>query len=283
MRLRRLAVSAAVLGLTTMGLGACADDTKSESSGPSTAGSSPSAPQSSASPSASTEDEATDGGSSDAVEPAAFVRRLTAAQLRAGSAHVTMAMTGAARMRAVGDMAFHGSRPEMRMTMSMAQMGTGRMEMRFVHGILYMAMPPMTPPGKFLKIDPNDASNPLSSQMGGLSEQMDPLQSMRALQGAVRSIHRLGTAQVDGAKTDHYRMKVDTAELMKASGKAGLAGAAQLPDTLTYDVWLDQQDLLRRMTFDVGPVDTTMTMSSWGEDVSVQAPPASSVVKLPKR
>jgi hypothetical protein len=30
-------------------------------------------------------------------------------------------------------------------------------------------------------------------------------------------------------------------------------------------------------------VDTTMTMSSWGEDVSVQAPPASSVVKLPKR
>ncbi len=55
-----------------------------------------------------------------------------------------------------------------------------------------------------------------------------------------------------------------------------------MPETLTYDMWLDDKDLLRRMQFDLSGVKMDMLMSRWGEPVEVQAPPADAIVESPQ-
>ena len=51
-----------------------------------------------------------------------------------------------------------------------------------------------------------------------------------------------------------------------------------MPENLTYDMWLDDRDLLCRMQFEVAGQTVDVSMSKWGEPVSVEAPPAGKVV-----
>ena len=51
-------------------------------------------------------------------------------------------------------------------------------------------------------------------------------------------------------------------------------------------MWIDDQDLMRRIQFDLGDVSgagggMVMTMSDWGAPVTVEAPPARDLVQLP--
>ena len=56
-----------------------------------------------------------------------------------------------------------------------------------------------------------------------------------------------------------------------------------LPKTVDYDLWLDQDDLMRRIEFTVpgGGGGMTMTMSDWGKPVTVKAPPPGAVMQMP--
>ena len=138
-----------------------------------------------------------------------------------------------------------------------------------------MTIPTLTPAGKFLRIDPQDKSNPLTKSFGSLSDSMDPLASIAAMKTAVRDVKYVGSEKVDGVDTDRYKVTVDTAAMTKAMKQKSVAG---MPKTLTYDMWLDSDDLLRRMQFELSGQKVDMTMSKWGEPVSIQArpPPRSS-------
>ena len=57
--------------------------------------------------------------------------------------------------------------------------------------------------------------------------------------------------------------------------------AAELPDTITYDMWLDDEDQIRKVTFSVAGVKADMTMSKYGEPVDITAPAAADTVKAP--
>ena len=53
------------------------------------------------------------------------------------------------------------------------------------------------------------------------------------------------------------------------------SGAAGMPKTFSYDLWLDDQSRLTKMAMDMGSAGSmTMEMSGWGQDVSIEAPPA---------
>jgi len=65
---------------------------------------------------------------------------------------MTMTMSGKAQLSAKGDLVYGAHQPAMTMTMSMPQMSKGKLEMRMVGGIIYMQLPGMTPPGKFVAI-----------------------------------------------------------------------------------------------------------------------------------
>jgi hypothetical protein len=118
----------------------------------------------------------------------------------------------------------------------------------------------------------------MGKSFGHLSQQMDPMTSFRAMRAGVQSVRYVGHGTVQGTTTDHYVVKVKSAPLLKAMKQKAVPG---VPATLTYDMWLDNKDLLRRMRFAVAGEKTEMTMSKWGEPVTVQAPPASKVVSGP--
>ena len=276
MRIRKALATVAVLTVTAGALTACNDD--------GTAGSKASAGGSSAasSPSASGSADPSDDSASDAsgghLDKAGLIEAISTGPAEAGSAHMQMSMTGSMALSAEGDVAYQDSGPEMQMTMNMPQMG-GKMELRLVDGLLYMTIPTLTPGGKFLRIDPNDKSNPLTKSFGSLSDQMDPLASVAAMKTAVRDVTFVGAEQVDGVDADHYTVTVDTAKMVKAMKQKNVAG---MPDTLTYEMWLDSDDLLRRMQFELSGLDVDMTLSKWGEPVDVTAPPASKVMDASK-
>jgi hypothetical protein len=104
---------------------------------------------------------------------------------------------------------------------------------------------------------------------------MDPLGAVRAMKAGVKSVKHAGTDTVDGARTDHYVMTVDTAAMVRAMGQASVPG---LPRTLTYDVWMDGRDRLVRMRFDLAGMTTDLRMSRWGAPVTVTAPSAGRLV-----
>lgn len=272
MRVRRTLAAIGVVGAMTA-LSACngggqaskAGDTQSSASA---SGSSSATPTPTSSSSSS--------GSAGHLDKAGLVKALTVRQMKAGSAHVAMRMTGATSLKAQGDVAYHGKHPRMRMTMTMAQLGNHKMEMRFVDGILYLNIPTVTPAGKFIRVDPQDKNSPLSKNFGSLSEQMNPLNSFAAMKNGVQKVRYVGHDTVDGTPTDHYVVTVDSAALAK--GMKQPQATATLPKQLTYNMWLDQQDLLRRMRFRVQGLTTQMDATRWGEPVHVSAPPQSKVV-----
>jgi hypothetical protein len=272
MRIRQAFASLAVLAIATGTLTACNDDAAGKADTPALQGS-PSASDPAAA--GSTSADAGDTGSGGHLDRDGLVQAITAGPLKAGSAHLKMTMSGAMSVTAEGDVSYTKAGPEMKLTMSMAQMGAGEMDMRVVGGIVYLTIPSVTPPGKFLKIDPQDKSNPMSKSFGSLSGQMDPLNSVRAMTSGVRKVTFVGTEAVDGQDADHYRVVVDSAAMFKAMKQKTVPG---MPKNLTYDMWLDDRDLLRRMQFEVAGQTVDISMSKWGEPVSVEAPPAGKVV-----
>lgn len=200
------------------------------------------------------------------------------AAMEAGSAHMAMTMKGAASMSAEGDMTYEAGAADMQMKMSMAQMGKGELEMRYVAQKIYIQFPGMTPPGKFIAIDPKDQSSPLGKSFSGLTGQLDPLASVKSMEAAVTRVDRVGEAKVDGARVDHYRVAVDTAKMMKDLKQPNSAG---MPKSLTYDMWLDDDNLIRKMSFDVSGASVEMLLSNWGQPVKVERPAPSDLVKAP--
>jgi hypothetical protein len=86
----------------------------------------------------------------------------------------------------------------------------------------------------------------------------DPTQLLATLRGVRDSVTKVGTTQVRGVETTHYRAQVDLAKAVQASG----ADASKLQDftktlgsnTIPEDVYLDKDGLPRRFAVTVSPV-----------------------------
>ena len=276
-------VAGSVLALS---LAACGDDgTPSAEQSPDAAGSSvtsaePEETVESESASPSEEPEEVSGG----YGAKELLTRMKAAIAENESAHVAMEMTGdQAAMSGEGDVSYAGNQTAMQMTLQIPQMGSSEVEMRMVDGVVYMAIPPLTPEGKFVRIDTNDPGSPFGD-LGGVT-QGDPLATFDAFDAGLEDVSYLGTEDVDGEQLDHYVLTVDARKAAKAQGERIQPG---MPETITYDMWIDDEDLMRRIQFDLRQVEgagvtggMVMTMSDWGEPVSVEAPPARDLVELP--
>jgi LppX/LprAFG-like lipoprotein len=101
----------------------------------------------------------------------------------------------------------------------------------------------------------------------------DPSASLKALQ-ALRGVTKIGTEQVGGVATTHYRAQIDTTKLSGASG---------LPGGGTYDVWIGDDGYIHRVQTVVsagktasGRVRATVTtdLSGYGTKVNVKVPPS---------
>ena len=261
--LGQTAIAALTVGVVTLGVAGCGN----QNTGPGYAGSG-----------------SNSGGvayADKALSKGEIMRVTAAASKKAGTMHMSMSMTGKAQMKATGDVAYDaGKTPLMAMKMSMPQLSKGSMEMRFVGGKLYMTIPGVTPAGKFLAIDPHDKTSPLAKSFAGATDDLDPMSNLEAVESSVKSAERVGKQTMDGVTVEHYKVDVGTAALVKKMG-AQTAQLAKIPDTITYDLWLDQRHLPHRMTFDMSGVNFEATMSRWGRPVHVQAPPAAQLMAVP--
>ncbi|MDP9443389.1 MAG: LppX_LprAFG lipoprotein [Actinomycetota bacterium] len=219
-------------------------------------------------------------GADDRTDPAAFGAALFEAQLDAGSVHMEATLDGGGGQTfdMVGDMRLSTRNPALDMTMSGAGFGEGG---RFivVDKRFYLKFPGLAPRNKFVVIDPRDSSDPMAQSFGQMLRAIDPSRSLAALK-AITSLERVGEETVDGVETTEYAVTVDTRKALRAQGVPVPPG--QLPDEIDYRLWVDDDDLVRRFSFDLQGVSMQMTFSDWGEPVNITAPPRRLVTELPQ-
>jgi len=266
----------AVLTLTPLllaGLVGCGPDQSAASDD-----SSPTSTTSASTPAAS--DSATADATGDEIDTAEFTRLVSEAVDKSTTAHIAMRLESQGlTMTADGVADYTGDSPAMSLKMRAPAMGAGVIEIRMLDRVMYMAMPMVDSSGKFLKIDLDDPDNPLADSMGDMTS-FDPQSTLQMFSKGLQKVIRIGDETVGGDATTHYRVTSDTSALKESLD--GATPGTTLPDVLTYDVWLDDQNRMRKMTTQIGEqASVEMEASDWGSPVSITAPPASQVEDMP--
>lgn len=273
MRVRRLVAAAATSVLLAASSGCGGDDTTSVSDD-ATTGSSQSEPAETETGSA--REEPGPEGVSGGYDAEELLAAMKAAVQENETSHLVMEMSGNGQsMTAEGDVSYAGGTTSMQLTMQSPEMGQGVIEVRMVAGMLYLSMPPMTPEGKFLALDVDDPNSPFGD-LGGVA-QGDPMGTFKAFDEGLRDVTYLGSEEVDGEEMDHYVLTVDGRAAAKAQGSP----AGSVPEELTYDLWLDDDDLMRRIQYTMAGGGVTITTSDWGAPVAVEAPAKADLMQMP--
>jgi hypothetical protein len=163
----------------------------------------------------------------------------------------------------------------MKLEMSGASFG-GKATMIVTGGRIYVSMKNVSPAGKFVAVDPDDSSDPLAATFASMLDEMDPRKTFDAFDGGLISVEFVRSETVGGVELDRYAVTMDTVKALKAQGKGVVAG---MPKTLVYSIWMDSDDLMRKVVFEMQGVKMTMTADDWGQPVSIKAPPARLIVK----
>jgi hypothetical protein len=101
-----------------------------------------------------------------------------------------------------------------------------------------------------------------------------PEGTFAAWRAAAVSVETVGEEAIDGRPYTRYALVMDTAKVFARQDKAPPEGA---PETFAYDVWADDTQLLRRVSFDVQGQRQVMDYTDWGAAVEIEAPPADRV------
>ncbi len=141
-----------------------------------------------------------------------------------------------------------------------AGIGSGTIEERVIGTTIYIKLPAAASSatgGKpWITFDPSQLG--ASSTTGLDFTGQDPTQLLATLRGVSDSVTKVGTTQVRGVETTHYRAEVDLAKAVQASGADGASlqeftktlGSNTIPE----DVYLDKDGLPRRFSVTVNPV-----------------------------
>jgi LppX_LprAFG lipoprotein len=260
----RRSLAALALPLMLAGLAACgSDDEKAQ----------PAASSSSTSGSEETSD--SEAGK---VDPAAFIDDVKAGLEASTTAKLTMHIDmGGQAIEGEGAVDRSTTPPNVVMNMKSPALGGQAIELRLVDKVLYMNMGQMTN-NKFVSYDLSDKNN-LPPGMDQLTSTLNPLAAFDSLEEGVQSVVLVGDEEVNGEQLAHYKVTVDSSKLDQLKQ---LPTQADLPKTVTYDIWLDDQNRIRKITMstdmDSAPMTSEVEFSNWGEPVDIAAPPASEVV-----
>lgn len=270
---RRSLAATALAPLLATGLVACGDDGGSDSA---------SEPTSEAAPVADGLEEG------DEVDPSEFVQTVTDGLEASTTAHIemTMSLGSAGEMTSEGDIDYTTDPPEVAMTMD-SPLGGEPMDIRMVDGVMYIGMGQMTE-GKFWKLDPSDPDSPLAGMgMEGMLDQMDPGKALTTMEEGISTVVYAG--EEDGL--EHYELTVDLQQAMESMGGAVPPAATKgMPETMTYDLWLDDEGRFTKMSMDdlaMGEalggqtMSMEMTVSGWGDEVDIEAPADDEVTEMP--
>ncbi|WP_028049303.1 hypothetical protein [Cellulomonas sp. URHD0024] len=248
-------------------LSACGGAAADEPSAP------PSAAPAAASAAPSQTPTPTPTATADEVTAKTLFPRLDAALAAVQSYDLTMATTGPAPVQLAGSADLADGRKNFAAS-------TNGAEIRLVNGILYVRLGERTR-GKFVKITPDDTSNPLAAEFSGFRD--DVLRSgYVGMEGAITSIASNGAHEdVNGVVATAYTVVLDTSLLTPdAAASLPTDPAAPLPARVRCTFWLDDRNLPVRTVLDVGASTTTTDISNVGLGTPVVAPPAAQVTTV---
>ncbi|MCK0112260.1 hypothetical protein MWU75_08935 [Ornithinimicrobium sp. F0845] len=203
------------------------------------------------------------------IDPADFVAQLKSPgmeNMTTFTMNMDMQVEGQAVTMA-GKADLSGDAPAMDITMEMP--GMGNIHMIMVDGSAYIAMPGLTEEGQFIQM-------PLEEVMGEDAEeftnQVDMTSQWDEWEAGAQTVTFVGPEDVDGETLNKYELLLDTTAI-ETEDMAGM------PSELTYNVWLDDQNFMRQVTFDLAGAETVMKMEGWGEPVDITAP--TNVMEMP--
>lgn len=167
--------------------------------------------------------------------------------------------------------------------MKASSTGAQAMELILLGKAMYLKSPDMGTGEKWLKIDLSDPN----SLFGMIGKATDPEVMFKAME-TPKKLELLGSEDVDGVTTNHYRITLDPTQYLKAM-QFPAAMADMLPKELVTEMWVDADNLPRKFaqSLDVPSVSggagtsstTEGTYSDFGTDVEIEAPPANQVTE----
>lgn len=211
-----------------------------------------------------------------ALTTADIGQRLSAAQKKAGTFSFDVSTgSGGQQVTGTGKADISGSEPASDITL-----GVGGQQIQVVAtgGLFYFKSAVFKTDKPWLEVDPK-ASSGLGSVFGQLGANADPSKALAAL-GKASTVTRKGTKEIGGVETTAYDVALPTSSLASSLGYPETL-LKELPDTLTYTLYVDGDDLVRRqvssLTVRGTRVNTQITFDDYGEKVSVTKPPAGQV------
>jgi hypothetical protein len=128
-----------------------------------------------------------------------------------------------------------------------------------------------------VKFDLSDPNSPLGS-MASTLDNLDPAQLLgRMSPDSFRHVTYVGTDHIGR----HYRATLVTGKSTQLEGLPSSA-TANLPKTMAYDVWLDDEGrFVRFQALVPKTMKLTATYSDYGTEVHVTAPDPSQVTDMP--
>lgn len=167
--------------------------------------------------------------------------------------------------------------------MKASSTGAQAIEVILIDQAMYMKSPALGTGDKWTKIDLSDPN----SLFGMIGKATDPEVMFKSLQSP-KKLELIGTEDVDGVATNHYRITLDPAQYLSAM-EFPAAMVDMLPKELVTDMWVDADNLPRKFsqTLDVastaGGSATSSTTegiySDFGTEVDIEAPPADEVTE----
>lgn len=173
-------------------------------------------------------------------------------------------------------------------------LGSGQVRVLLVDGTMYFSLDalegeegedrPDLMGKKWLRLDPTVLGE--EGQLG----QTDPNGSIDALRGVTGKVEDLGTETIRGARTTHYRVRINPALAVRKAPEhvRELARDAVRPfgsRVIPAHVWIDDSDRLRKLRLRVGDGSLANPRGSvgfeyfdLGADVSVVTPPPEEVI-----
>jgi hypothetical protein len=260
-RSRRLA--AALVVPAVLLVGACGQDDKAGAAGDSTTSQAPA-------PTGSSTGTTPAGGSGQAgavhEDKAAFIEAVKKGTSAASSAHVDMKMEGEGQQVVIEGVTKFDADPAMQLSMDMAGL---KLDLIVLDGNVYIkGMPGAADAGKWARFDKDSE---IAQSMLDSASAADPNAMFEDFEKVVTDVKHVGPESVDGEDMQKY-------ELTMNPKAAGNEDATALPDEVTYNVWLDAKDRMRKITFDLEGIKADIRMDKYDEPVDIKAPAAGDVV-----
>lgn len=226
-----------------------------------------------------------DAGSEDKPETSSsrytkdnITRLMTDAMVEQGSMHVEMTMDGGPSVMTMsGDQRIGETAADTAMAVEY-EMGEEAFSITLLDGIIFANLGEASD-GKFVRIDLDNPVGPMGAAFAPMIDELDITTSIAQFEDAITAVERKGAIKtIDGVKTTPYRVTIDVDKAI-ASGAIDEDGGLRAGTSITYTFFIDKDDLLRRMSFEVSGARAQMDMSDFGEPVEIVEPSADQVVE----